>query len=104
MMIINIFADKVCRPGFLVSAARTSFKKLVGRLAAIYPVVGAESNPSPHKERITTTKLLARGLHDVMSSCSLERKFSILPSQVQSCRLMSVCPIHKDSVLCYYVR
>ena len=75
--------DKLCRPGTLVSASRTSFKKLVERLALLYPVTGANASPTPHKERHTFTKLLSRGLHEVMASCTFEYKFPLLHSQVR---------------------
>lgn len=65
-----------------MSAARTSFKKLLTRLETVYPVGSSEVTPSPHKERNTTIKLLNRGLHDAMSSCQFESKVQLVPSQV----------------------
>ena len=76
--------DKVCRPGFVVSAARTSFKKLLTRLEGLYPVGSTGVSPSPHKERNTTIKLLNRGLHDAMAACQFETKVQLLPCQVSS--------------------
>lgn len=74
-------SEKSCRPGLLLSAARTSFKKLLGRMETLYPA-GSVGKPSPHKERYSFVRQLTKGLNDVMSTCSIEQKARYLPTQV----------------------
>lgn len=66
----------------MISAARTSFKKLLTRLETLYPAGGTDVSPSPHKERHTMAKLLGRGLHEAMTGCHLDNKSQLMPSQV----------------------
>ncbi|XP_067928660.1 coiled-coil domain-containing protein 171-like isoform X2 [Watersipora subatra] len=73
--------EKVCRSGLLISASRTSFKKLVERFGSIYIPSASMSAASPHKERLTLAKRLSKGLQEVMVSCEFQHKSQLLPSQ-----------------------